>query len=71
MHHVKDVEERLLSRWQAPIVNDTRCMVFFGGLKQLTEKWIPADQKGATLQNDLLCGQGDVESTEPYSWNQD
>jgi pyruvate,water dikinase len=62
--HVQDVEERLLSRWQAPIINDTRCMAFFGSLKKLTEQWIGAEA-GPSLQNDLLCGQGDLESTEP------
>jgi pyruvate,water dikinase len=63
--HVQDVEERLLSRWQAPIINDTRCMVFFGALKRLTEKWVTEGQGAGALQNDLLCGQGDLESTEP------
>lgn len=62
-HYVQDVEERLLSRWQAPIINDTRCMAFFGTLKRLTETWI--GETGGSLQNDLLCGQGDLDSTEP------
>ncbi len=63
--YVQDVEERLLSRWQAPIINDTRCMAFFGTLKQLTAKWITDVDGAGSLQNDLLCGQGDLESTEP------
>lgn len=72
--YVRDVEERLLSRWQAPIINDTRCMAFFGTLKKLTETWVMAGPTGpagpeapvaGSLQNDLLCGQGDLESTEP------
>lgn len=61
-HHL---EEQLLKRWQAPIINDYLCMVFFGLIKRLTEKWIAASEEGASLQNDLLCGQGDLESTEP------
>lgn len=58
------LEERVLRRWQAPIINDYLCMVFFGLLKKLTEKWLTG-QDLASLQNDLLCGQGDLESTEP------
>lgn len=57
--------ERVLKHWQAPIVNDTRCMVFFGLLKTLVGKWIAQGEDASTLQNDLLCGQGDLESTEP------
>ena len=57
--------EKVLKHWQAPIVNDTRCMVFFGLLKSLTTRWFSASEDSSTLQNDLLCGQGDLESTEP------
>lgn len=58
------LDEQILQRWQAPIINDTLCMIFFGLLKKLTEKWIEGEN-AASLQNDLLCGQGDLESTEP------
>ena len=61
-HHL---EEQLLKRWHAPIINDYLCMVFFGLLKKLTEKWVAEGDAGSSLQNDLLCGQGDLESTEP------
>ena len=56
-----------LKHWKAPIVNDTRCMIAFGTLKTLTEKWIARDgaDEAASLQNDLLCGSGDLKSTEP------
>src|SRR5262249_55492054 len=57
------LEEEVLERWQAPIVNDGRCMLAFGLLKALTERWLGG--KDGALQNDLLCGQGDVESTMP------
>lgn len=60
-----DLTERVLKHWQAPIVNDTRCMVFFGLLKGMVGQWIAQGDDAATLQNDLLCGQGDLESTEP------
>lgn len=62
------LEEEVLKKWTAPIVSDTRCMVAFGLLKELTARWIEhADGAGAraSLQNDLLCGEGDLKSTEP------
>ncbi|MGH7325833.1 MAG: PEP/pyruvate-binding domain-containing protein, partial [Candidatus Rokuibacteriota bacterium] len=55
----------ILQRWQAPIINDGRCMLAFGLLKRLTERWMGAAPETAALQNDLLCGQGDLPSTEP------
>ncbi len=63
--HYEYLENQLLMRWHAPIINDYLCMIFFGLLKKLTEKWIASGDVGASLQNDLLCGQGNLESTEP------
>ena len=60
-----ELQRELLPRWKAPIVNDFLCMVFFGVLKKLTAKWIGQGDSFDSLQNDLLCGQGDLESTEP------
>jgi pyruvate,water dikinase len=40
-------------------------MAFFGTLKRLTEQWVKGGADAGSLQNDLLCGQGDLESTEP------
>jgi pyruvate,water dikinase len=40
-------------------------MVCFGLLKSLTDKWLVPKKKSASLQNDLLVGEGDLESTEP------
>ena len=59
------LEGEVLSNWKAPIINDYLCMIFFGLLKKLTDKWIETDGKVEGTQNDLLCGQGDLESTEP------
>lgn len=58
------LNEDLLFKWKAPIISDTRCMVFFGVLKSLTEKWITKNSS-PSLYNDLLSGQGDLPSTEP------
>lgn len=59
------LDREILTRWQAPIINDYLCMIFFGVLKKLTEKWLAEGDQGSSLQNDLLCGEGDLESTEP------
>lgn len=59
------LEREILGRWKAPIISDTRCMVYFGLLKSLTAKWIGKGDEFISLQNDLLCGQGDLASTEP------
>lgn len=58
------LNEDLLFKWKAPIISDTRCMVFFGVLKSLTEKWIKQNEN-PSLYNDLLSGEGDLPSTEP------
>jgi pyruvate,water dikinase len=59
----RELESKLLYHWKAPIINDFLCMVHFGLLKKLTEKWLP--KLGDSVHNDLLCGQGNIESTEP------
>jgi pyruvate,water dikinase len=53
---------RVLWRWKAPIVNDFSAMIFYGLLKRLTVSW-EVDPSGS-LQNDLLCGEGGITSTE-------
>ncbi len=53
----------LLGDWQTPIVGDTRVMMMFDRLRS-TIKRIGLDDEG-TLHNDLMCGQGEVESAEP------
>jgi rifampicin phosphotransferase len=59
----REMEEKLLWQWQAPIVNDFFVMVFYGTLKRLCTAWC-GDAAGS-LQNDLICGEGGIESTEP------
>ncbi|MCX6130043.1 MAG: hypothetical protein NTX25_13390, partial [Proteobacteria bacterium] len=60
-----ELEEQLLKRWFAPIVNDYLCMIFFGLLKKLTALWVSGVENQDSLQNDLLCGEGGLDSTEP------
>lgn len=60
--HYRELERQLLTRWDAPLVNDFFAMVFFGLLRSLAAKWCGAD---AALQNDLVAGAGDIVSAEP------
>ena len=59
----RDIERQLLTRWDAPLINDFFCMIFYGILRRLTEKWCK-DPLG-TLQNNLLEGIGGIISAEP------
>ncbi|TVR45185.1 MAG: phosphoenolpyruvate synthase [Planctomycetota bacterium] len=61
--HYRDLEERLLTRWDAPLVNDFFAMIWYGLLRALCRKWL-GDTAG-TLQNDLVGGGGGVISAEP------
>lgn len=65
MDYYHHLEEQLLKRWHAPIINDYLCMLFFGLLKKLTGTWLTQGESCDTLQNDLLCGEGGLDSTEP------
>lgn len=58
----RDLERRLLTRWDAPLVNDFLAMIFFGVLRSVSAKWLNADE---ALHNDLVSGAGDIVSAEP------
>ncbi len=58
-----ELERELLWHWHAPIINDFLCMIHFGIFKKLTEKWL--NQLGDNFHNDLLAGNGNLESAEP------
>ncbi len=59
------LDRQVLGNWRAPIINDYICMICFGLLQQLTRRWVAAGDEATSLQNDLLCGQGGLESTRP------
>jgi len=61
--YYRALEQRLLTRWDAPIVNDFATMIWHGLLRRLSAAWL-ADQKDA-LHNDLLCGERGMISEEP------
>jgi len=60
--HYRDLERRLLSKWDAPLVNDFFAMIFYGVLRRLVRAWCGATEP---IENDLLAGNGGVISAEP------
>lgn len=58
--HYRDVERRLLTRWDAPLVNDFFAMIAFGIAGRLADRWIGPGALGG-----LLAGDGGVVSAEP------
>lgn len=61
--YYRALESRILTHWDAPIVNDFATMVFHGLLRRLTAAW--AGDKEGTLSNDLLCADRGMISEEP------
>lgn len=59
--HYRDLQRQLLTRWDAPLVNDFLAMIFFGVLKKLAANWCEDE----SLTNDLLRQSGEVISAEP------
>jgi pyruvate,water dikinase len=61
--HYRDLERQLLTRWDAPLINDFLAMIFHGVLRKLAQKW--CDDSDGTLSNDLICAEGGIISAEP------
>jgi len=61
--HYHDLERQLLTRWDAPLVNDFFAMIFHGLFRRLTVSW--GGDQATRLQNDLIGGAGGMISTEP------
>jgi len=60
------LEQTLLTRWDAPLINDFFAMIFFGVLGRLTSKWCSEEEdEQNSLQNNLVCNQGGMISAEP------
>src|SRR5579872_745061 len=59
----RNMERRLLTHWDPPLVNDLFAMIFYGLLGRLTEKWC-GDADGS-LRNTLVRGTGGMVSAEP------
>jgi rifampicin phosphotransferase len=60
--HYRKLESQLITRWDAPLVNDFFAMVFYGLLRRIVEKWCG---NSSSLQNDLIVGGGGMISAEP------
>lgn len=61
--YYRRLEAQLLTRWDAPLINDFFAMIFFGAVRVLTGKWC-GDTDG-TMPNNLLAGAGGIISAEP------
>lgn len=59
----RKLQNQLLTRWDAPLINDFFAMIFFGVSRKLVDRWC-GDPDG-TLQNDLIACQGGIISAEP------
>jgi phosphohistidine swiveling domain-containing protein len=61
--YYRSLEGQLLTRWDAPLVNDFFAMIFYGVLRKLTAQWCGDVEE--TLQNNLVSGEGGMISAEP------
>jgi pyruvate,water dikinase len=59
----RDLVRRLVTRWDAPLINDFFAMIFYGTLGRLCSRW--CQDESQTLSNELLCASGGMVSTEP------
>ncbi|MCE7924386.1 MAG: hypothetical protein DYG98_15170 [Haliscomenobacteraceae bacterium CHB4] len=60
--HYENTTGRLFRPWHLTLVNDFLAFKAFGWLQELTKRY--GDNHSEGLANDLLCGQGGVESEE-------
>lgn len=58
----RTLEKKLLSSWDAPLVNDFFAMIFFGLLGSLSKKWFP---ETSFSYHELLVHSGGIISAEP------
>lgn len=61
--YYRQLEQKLLMHWDAPILNDFATMLFHGMLRRLVGTWV-GDAQGS-LQNDLLSADEGMISSEP------
>ncbi len=59
----RHLEQQLLAKWDAPLVNDFLCMIAFGAAQKAMTKWVGDD--GLAFLSGMLIGQGDIISAEP------
>jgi pyruvate,water dikinase len=61
--YYRSLERKLLTRWDAPLVNDFFAMIFHGLLRRLVARWL--EPRDAGLDNHLLSGESGIISVEP------
>jgi len=59
----RHLEQQLLAKWDAPLVNDFLCMIAFGAAQKAMTNW--AGDDGLAFLSNMLIGQGDIVSAEP------
>jgi len=62
----KKLEDILLNKWKAPLVNDFFTMIWFGMLEKKVKALTP---DYPNLHNDILCGSSDIISVEPLHFS--
>jgi len=63
VQHYRQLQQQLLTRWDAPLINDLFAMIFYGLLRKLSESWFGGED--VELHNTLLRNQGGIVSAEP------
>jgi pyruvate,water dikinase len=61
--HYRRLERQLLTRWDAPLINDFLAMIFFGVLRKMCVKW--CGDENERLANELVMAEGSIISAEP------
>lgn len=61
--YYRKLERKLIRNWDAPVINDFFAMIFYGVLRKCSENWLNGELK--EIYNDLLCGDGQIISTQP------
>jgi len=69
VQHYRSLDQQLLTRWDAPLINDFFLMIFYGLLGKLCQRW--CDDDTGALQNKLLTDIGDIISTKPARYMQE
>jgi len=61
--YYRELENKLLKNWDAPVINDFFSMIFYGLLKNTSKKWCGIEDENKF--NGLLRNTGDIISAEP------
>ena len=61
--YYRELENKLLKNWSAPVINDFFSMIFYGLLKSTSKKWCGLEDENKF--NGLLRNTGDIISAEP------